>query len=114
MSYAFVDIATIPSLDEYDNPVHLGTGTLPLDADVVLLRPDDVVDSLYLTVPPGKDGQMIMISAMDAVWNINFESVPKSGTTFWIPTPGLNLRSGTAIHILYVAPENRWYVVRCE
>jgi hypothetical protein len=111
VSYQFLDVETIPSLDEYDNPINLGSAILPIGFDVVMIRPDAVVDQLSLFVPQAEDGKIILILALDSIWTINLMPPAKSGVTFYVPASGINLMPGQTIKLMFVAPEKRWYIL---
>jgi hypothetical protein len=110
MSYTFIDIETIPSLDECDNPINLGSAIIEPQTRIALLRPDAVIDQLTLEMPHGEDGQTITLLSLDSVWSITLVSAHKSGVTFWIPTEGFALMPGQAVKLLFVAPQKRWYL----
>lgn len=111
MSYVFLDIETIPSLDEYDNPINLGSDVIPSGIDVVIIRPDAIVDIMTLVSPKACDGQVLHLTSLDSVWAIDFMAPAGSGTTFWIPAGGLSLMVGQSIKMMFVSPENKWYVL---
>lgn len=113
MAYAFIDIETIPSLDENNNPVNLGTATIPDNTDVVIFRPDAAVDLLTLTFPENPtDGQIVRLSTLEACWSIAVEGPENSGTTFWFVGESLTLTTGAMITVMYVDAENKWYVLQ--
>jgi hypothetical protein len=110
-TYFFLDVETIPSLDEYDNPISLGSGVIPEGAGVVFIRPDAIVDQLTLMMPKAQDGFVLTITTLDSLWSVDFVAYPKSKTSFHIPTGGVSVMPGDSIKLLYVGVENCWYLL---